>query len=112
MLVSEVQSRLPIDVPNVHCADNLAVLSFVGSTGSTTISFILPGFVSSCAQHMVHSTVHSTDNHSQFYFRLFRSQAGNTKWAALALGIYGVAVMTFCLTFNIIHLGKGGRAGH
>ncbi|KAK4684951.1 hypothetical protein P7C73_g5205, partial [Tremellales sp. Uapishka_1] len=59
------------------------VLGFVGSTGSTIISFILPGF---------------------FYFRLFRSEPGATKWFALALGIYGLAVMGFCLTFNILNL--------
>ncbi|KLT40672.1 hypothetical protein CC85DRAFT_263434, partial [Cutaneotrichosporon oleaginosum] len=59
------------------------VLSFVGSTGSTIISFILPGF---------------------FYFRLYRDQRGITKWLALALGIYGVAVMMFCLTNNIVQL--------
>jgi amino acid permease len=50
------------------------VLGFVGSTGSTIISFILPGF---------------------FYFKLFRDEPGATKWAALALGIYGLAVMVF-----------------
>jgi amino acid permease len=50
------------------------VLGFVGSTGSTIISFILPGF---------------------FYFRLFRDEAGPTKWAALGLGVYGVGVMVF-----------------
>jgi amino acid permease len=50
------------------------VLGFVGSTGSTIISFILPGF---------------------FYFKLFRAEEGMTKWAALALGIYGLLVMTF-----------------
>ncbi|KIR37400.1 vacuolar amino acid transporter 5 [Cryptococcus deuterogattii MMRL2647] len=66
---------------NVHELD--IVLSFVGSTGSTIISFILPGF---------------------FYFRLFRDEPGTTKWWALALGIYGLGVMGFCLTFNIIKL--------
>jgi hypothetical protein len=30
-----------------------------------------------------------------FYFTLFRSEAGKTKWFALALAIYGVAVMVF-----------------
>lgn len=50
------------------------VLGFVGSTGSTILSFILPGF---------------------FYFNLFRQERGPLKWAALALGIYGLAVMCF-----------------
>jgi amino acid permease len=49
-------------------------MSFVGSTGSTIISFILPGL---------------------FYFSLFRTEPGPTKWWALALAIYGVAVMCF-----------------
>ncbi|WVQ80408.1 hypothetical protein IAT38_002513 [Cryptococcus sp. DSM 104549] len=68
---------------NVHELE--IVLGFVGSTGSTIISFILPGF---------------------FYFRLFRGEEGQTKWWALALGIYGIGVMAFCLTFNILNLVK------
>lgn len=59
------------------------VLSFVGSTGSTMISFILPGM---------------------FYFSLFRHEGGITKWLALALSIYGMFVMVFCLSFNIYKL--------
>ncbi|WWD22334.1 hypothetical protein CI109_106825 [Kwoniella shandongensis] len=66
---------------NVHELE--IVLGFVGSTGSTIISFILPGF---------------------FYFRLFREEPGRTKWFALALALYGLAVMLFCLTFNILNL--------
>lgn len=58
-----------------------AVLGFVGSTGSTIISFILPGF---------------------FYFRLFRDEKGPTKWFALALGIYGIAVMAFWWVFPLV----------
>lgn len=60
------------------------VLGFVGSTGSTIISFILPGL---------------------FYFTLFRSNTEDrTKWFALALSIYGCCVMVFCLSFNIYKL--------
>lgn len=73
------------------------VLGFVGSTGSTIISFILPGV---------------------FYFKLFREEPGVTKWAALGLGCYGFAVMSFwcvlysatlthSLTFNIVKLAMG-----
>lgn len=51
-----------------------AVLSFVGSTGSTIISFILPGL---------------------FYFSLFNKEESKIKWAALGLAIYGVCVMLF-----------------
>lgn len=63
-----------------------AVLSFVGATGSTIISFILPGL---------------------FYFKLFRHDDGAPRaltWAALALAIYGTCVMAFCLTYNIVKL--------
>ncbi|CCO29259.1 Putative amino acid permease C1685,07c [Rhizoctonia solani AG-1 IB] len=60
------------------------ILSFVGSTGSTTISFILPGL---------------------FYFKLFRNDPGHSRvllGAALALALYGAMIFVFCLTFNII----------
>jgi amino acid permease len=60
------------------------VLSFVGSTGSTTISFILPGL---------------------FYFKLYSDKKWHWKrMIALFLTIYGVTVMTVCLTFNIKRL--------
>ncbi|CAE6382011.1 unnamed protein product [Rhizoctonia solani] len=60
------------------------ILSFVGSTGSTTISFILPGL---------------------FYFKLFRNDPGHSRallGAALALALYGALIFVFCLTFNIM----------
>ncbi|CAE7223222.1 unnamed protein product [Rhizoctonia solani] len=60
------------------------ILSFVGSTGSTTISFILPGL---------------------FYFKLFRNDPGHSRvllGAALALAAYGALIFVFCLTFNIM----------
>jgi amino acid permease len=69
------------------------VLAFVGSTGSTTISFILPGL---------------------FYWRLTRHDPTSSKAlnrGALALAIYGVCVFVFCLSFNIyqiIHPQKDG----
>jgi len=59
------------------------VLSFVGSTGSTTISFILPGL---------------------FYWKLSHSDPTANKSlsrAALALAVYGMCVFVFCLSFNI-----------
>ncbi len=85
------------------------MLSFVGSTGSTIISFILPGFVS---QSGGDERKPNSRADCQFYFRLYRDQRGPTKWLALALGIYGVAVMIFCLTNNIIHLSKKPRTGN
>ncbi|CAE6512315.1 unnamed protein product [Rhizoctonia solani] len=60
------------------------ILSFVGSTGSTTISFILPGL---------------------FYFKLFRNDPGHSRvllGTALALALYGALIFVFCLTFNIM----------
>jgi amino acid permease len=60
------------------------VLSFVGSTGSTTISFILPGL---------------------FYLKLFKQDGWDWKRCiALFLIIYGFMVMSVCLTFNIKRL--------
>ncbi|KAI8985068.1 transmembrane amino acid transporter protein-domain-containing protein [Pilobolus umbonatus] len=60
------------------------VLSFVGATGSTTISFILPGL---------------------FYFRIYQEDKGSWKrWGALLLVTYGFMVMVVCLTFNIKRL--------
>ncbi|KAH7927298.1 vacuolar amino acid transporter 5 [Leucogyrophana mollusca] len=59
------------------------VLSFVGSTGSTTISFILPGL---------------------FFWKLSRDDLSISRKlnkAALALAIYGCCVFVFCLSFNI-----------
>ncbi|KAJ7763627.1 transmembrane amino acid transporter protein-domain-containing protein [Mycena maculata] len=71
------------------------VLSFVGSTGSTTISFILPGL---------------------FYWQLTRADRNRNNTlslAALALAAYGAFVFVFCLGFNIyqvIHPVAGGPA--
>ncbi|KAI8646968.1 transmembrane amino acid transporter protein-domain-containing protein [Parasitella parasitica] len=60
------------------------VLSFVGSTGSTTISFILPGL---------------------FYTKLYSQEKWNwRRCVALFLVVYGFMVMSVCLTFNIKRL--------
>ncbi|ORY25153.1 putative transporter [Naematelia encephala] len=68
------------------------VLGFVGSTGSTIISFILPG---------------------AFYYTAHRDKENKTKWWALLLAMYGCFVMVFCLTFNILHvIHHDGPAGH
>ncbi|GAN08829.1 amino acid transporter [Mucor ambiguus] len=60
------------------------VLSFVGSTGSTTISFILPGL---------------------FYYKIHENDPWKPgKIIAVLLASYGIFVMTVCLTFNIMRL--------
>ncbi|KIJ55723.1 hypothetical protein M422DRAFT_151672 [Sphaerobolus stellatus SS14] len=58
------------------------VLSFVGSTGSTTISFILPGL---------------------FFWRLFQDdpKKQTLRLGALGLTVYGVFIFVFCLSYNI-----------
>jgi amino acid permease len=59
------------------------VLSFVGATGSTTLSFILPGL---------------------FFWELTRKDATVSKtlnWAAFGLMVYGIFVFVFCLGYNI-----------
>jgi len=70
-----------------YFVDNLEiVLSFVGATGSTTISFILPGL---------------------FYWKLTKDDPNRNKLlnlGALALACYGSLILVFCLSFNIYHV--------
>jgi len=68
------------------------VLSFVGSTGSTTVSFILPGL---------------------FFWKLTRDDPNTSRFmnkAALALAIYGGFVFVFCLSYNIYQVIKQSGA--
>jgi len=72
------------------------VLAFVGSTGSTTISFILPGL---------------------FYWKLFRGRDNEPRvkflrTAALILTIYGFCILVFCLSFNIYSVISGSGVAH
>ncbi|KAF9047146.1 hypothetical protein BDZ89DRAFT_978893 [Hymenopellis radicata] len=70
------------------------VLSFVGSTGSTTLSFILPGL---------------------FYWKLTRNDESvkTLNSLALALMIYGCFIFVFCLGFNIYSVvSQGGGPAH
>lgn len=78
-----------------YFVDNLEmVLSFVGATGSTTISFILPGL---------------------FYWKLTKDDPNKNKLlnlGALALMCYGILILIFCLsynTYNVLHpvIGSG-----
>lgn len=57
------------------------VLGLVGATGSTTVSYILPGF---------------------YYYLLFKDPADGPAWKrnlALAQGIFGLIIVPVCLTF-------------
>lgn len=59
------------------------VLSIVGATGSTMVSFILPGM---------------------FFWKLTKGDLGTSKllkWSALGLAIYGMLIFVFCLSYNI-----------
>ncbi|KAH9919948.1 transmembrane amino acid transporter protein-domain-containing protein [Amylocystis lapponica] len=70
------------------------VLSFVGSTGSTTISFILPGL---------------------FFWKLSRTDSSADKRlakASLALAIYGMFIFVFCLSFNIYQVVRPAQPVH
>jgi len=70
-----------------YFVDNLQmVLSFVGTTGSTTISFILPGLL---------------------FWKLSREDPSVSRTlnkAALALAGYGCCVFVICLSFNIYQI--------
>ncbi|KAI8138899.1 transmembrane amino acid transporter protein-domain-containing protein [Fennellomyces sp. T-0311] len=60
------------------------VLAFVGSTGSTTVSFILPGL---------------------FYYKLHDNEPWHfPKIVSVILTVFGVLVMTICLSYNILIL--------
>lgn len=63
------------------------MLAFVGATGSTSISFILPGFFG----YSLLSRNHSNASKSQRYLRNM----------ALALIIWGLSVSIVCLAVNI-----------
>ncbi|KAF8159531.1 transmembrane amino acid transporter protein-domain-containing protein [Crassisporium funariophilum] len=70
------------------------VLSFVGATGSTTISFILPGL---------------------FFWKLTRNDPSvprSLNLGAFGLMVYGICVFVFCLSFNIYQLVHGEGPVH
>lgn len=87
------------------------VLSYVGATGSTAISFILPGlfywritsdsdeYVSVASDEQEDDTVeHET---GATWVQSDRRKR-YTRYGAAALGIYGVVFMIVCLTLNIV----------
>ena len=99
------------------------VLAYVGSTGSTTISFILPGLfyykISDPDSPHHQRLVKDEDDASEFAAGVeggaSREGNDNRDWrrgllrnAALALAMYGVLVMVTCLGINIVF----GASGH
>ncbi|RYG68944.1 hypothetical protein EON64_03965 [archaeon] len=58
------------------------ILSVCGSTGSTTVAYILPGIA--------------------YYVMLYDEAPKWKRWGALALGILGLVVMPVCLAFNFL----------
>jgi amino acid permease len=101
------------------------VLAFVGSTGSTTISFILPGLFYWKVSWL---TDHRHDTHSNNVLQLTRDDTSSRllNKAALTLAVYGFAVLVFwyvkttllmilflmhfalSLSFNIYEVATGG----
>jgi amino acid permease len=65
----------------ISVKDLSVMLALVGATGSTTVSYILPGF---------------------FYYLMFKDPADGPAWKrnlALAQGIAGIVIVPLCLTF-------------
>lgn len=104
------------------------VLAYVGSTGSTSISFILPGlfyYKISSPDSPLHQRLMKEDDDGDEYSTNDEGESlvgsggsvGSMKRAwkkdilrklALALAVYGLLVMVICLTTNIYF----GAAGH
>lgn len=87
------------------------VLSYVGATGSTAISFILPGLfywkITQQDPEGYHPIAEDddADDHSDRH-----DSKRSRRWlryASAALGIYGCCFMVVCLTLNIVHSARG-----
>jgi len=100
------------------------VLAYVGSTGSTSISFILPGlfyYKISSPDSLLHQSLLKEDDDEEYDSEgEGNSMAGSTvitlkriwnkhllRRLSLALAIYGVVVMIVCLTTNTFFIAKG-----
>jgi len=98
------------------------VLAYVGSTGSTSISFILPGlfyYKISAPESIHHQRLTKEDDESgdeEEEGNSGRSFLGSTQWRqallrklSLALAVYGLFVMILCLGTNLFFQGGGGH---
>jgi len=100
------------------------VLAYVGSTGSTSISFILPGlfyYKISSPDSIHHQRLAKDENEDesggedeegllgQSTFRSNPWRKTMLRKLSLALAIYGLFVMILCLGTNILFAGGGGH---
>ena len=96
------------------------VLAYVGSTGSTSISFILPGlfyYKISAPESIHHQRLTKEDDDEDSGSDDEEDQRGvRTIWRktilrklSLALAIYGIFVMVLCLGTNLIFAGGSGH---
>lgn len=97
------------------------VLAYVGSTGSTSISFILPGlfYYKISAPDSIHHqrlTKEDDDDQSGSDEEDGGQRGGAPHWRktllrklSLALAIYGIFVMILCLGTNLFFEGGGGH---
>lgn len=96
------------------------VLAYVGSTGSTAISFILPGlfYYKISAPESPHHQRLLKDEEDEEYDRTGSAEEGGTsngrqaksellRKCSLALAIYGLCVMIVCLITNSINIAHG-----
>ena len=92
------------------CVNSLdTVLAYVGATGSTAISFILPGlfyYKISSPSNPYHQQLYKEDDDLDNGQRLGLNskRLATLRWMSLALAIYGVLIMVTCLTTNTYNL--------
>lgn len=86
------------------------VLSYVGATGSTAISFILPGLFYWKITQEFDGYAPIADDDDDLEQRTNRKPGTGRpylRYASAALGIYGCCFMMICLTLNIVHSVRG-----
>lgn len=88
------------------------MLAFVGSTGSTSISFILPGLFAYKLLTLQRVEAINPSFHERFYGIKSLDEDGSIKFnirdniirlAAISLFFFGITVLVVCLGVNIIH---------
>lgn len=91
------------------------MLAFVGSTGSTSISFILPGLFAYTLLKRQEENFINPDFHLLFYGSngtKYSRKDQFLKMIALALFVFGVCVLIVCLAINIWLIGKDTNTSH